>query len=156
MKPIKRKAFAYITHQQRLLIFSHPYEPEAGLQVPAGTIEDGEKPEQAVLREAFEETGLAGLVLDGFLGEQERDMTDFGREEIHHRYFYHLRYQGEPRAVWRHAELFPSDSHEPHIFEFFWVSVLDGVPELIADHGLMLPRLLERLTFVWKTGQELI
>jgi 8-oxo-dGTP diphosphatase len=139
LKPLKRKVLAYITCQQKLLVFSHPYEPEAGIQVPAGTIEEGESPEQAVLREAFEETGLTGLVLDEFLGEQERDMADFGREEIHHRYFYHLRYQGEPQAVWQHAERYPSDSHEPHIFEFFWATFPDGVPELIADHGLKLP-----------------
>lgn len=145
MKRIKRKAFAYITYQQKLLVFSHPYEPEAGIQVPGGTIEEDESPEQAVLREAFEETGLTGLVLDGFLGEQERDMADSGREEIHHRYFYHLRYQGKPQVVWQHAERYPSDNHEPHIFEFFWATLPDDVPELIADHGLMLPRLIELL-----------
>lgn len=145
MKRIKGKVLAYITHQQKLLVFSHPYEQEAGIQVPAGTIEEGETPEQAVLREAFEETGLTDLVLDGFLGEQERDMVDFGREEIQHRYFYHLRYQGQPQAVWQHAELFPSDSHEPHIFEFFWATLPDQVPALIADHDFLLPQLIERL-----------
>ena len=145
MKRIKRKVLAYITHQQKLLVFSHPYAPEAGIQVPAGTIEEGEVPEHAVLREAFEETGLTDLVLDGFLGEQERDMADFGREEIHYRYFYHLRFQGKPQAVWQYAELSPSDSHEPHIFELFWATLPDQVPELIADHDLLLPRLIERL-----------
>ena len=151
MKITKRKVLAYITHQRRLLVFKHPYQPEAGIQVPAGTIEPGEEPEQAVLREAFEETGLSGLVLAGFLGEQVRDMADFGRDEIHHRYFYHLRYQGEPQTVWQHAELYSSnssDSHEPHIFEFFWVILPHGVPELIADHGLLLPRLIERFGFL--------
>jgi len=83
LKHIKHKAFAYITHQQKLLVFSHPYDPASGIQVPAGTIEEGEAPEKAALREAFEETGLTGFVLDRFLGEQERDMEDFGREEIH-------------------------------------------------------------------------
>ncbi len=145
LKPIRHKAFAYITFQHQLLVFSHPNSPEAGIQVPAGTIEVGETPEQAVLREAFEETGLAGLVLDGFLGEQKRDMADFGRDEIPHRSFYHLRYQGEPQATWRHAEVSASDSQEPHLFEFFWVSFPHDVPFLIADHDQMLPRLLERL-----------
>lgn len=145
MKPIKRKAFAYITHQQKLLVFRHPYAPEAGIQVPAGTIEEGEAPEKAALREAYEETGLAGLVLDGFLGEHERDMADFGREELHHRYFYHLRCQGQPPIRWRHKERFPSDGSEPPIFEFFWAPLADGVPRLIADHDRMLPRLIELL-----------
>ena len=42
MKLTIRKAFAYVTHGNRLLIFSHPLAPEAGLQVPAGTMLDGE------------------------------------------------------------------------------------------------------------------
>ena len=38
------------------------YPPlESGLQVPAGTAHAGEQPADAVLREAFEETGLVGL-----------------------------------------------------------------------------------------------
>ena len=145
MKSIKHKVLAYITHENHLLVFSHPYEPEAGIQVPAGTIEPGELPEQAVMREAFEETGLTGLVLDGFLGEQMRDLADFGREEIHHRSFFHLRYPGIPQTTWQHAELYPSDNSGPHIFEFFWATLPHDVPELIADHGLMLPQLIKRL-----------
>lgn len=145
MKPTRYKAFAYITHQHNLLVFRHPYEPEAGIQVPAGTIEPGEMPEEAVLREAWEESGLVELTLATFLGEQKRDMADFGREEIHHRYFYHLHYQGELQATWRHTEAYPSDGHGPHIFEFFWAALPHGVPPLIADHGEMLPQLLAQL-----------
>lgn len=86
----KRKAFAYITQGNSLLVFEHDNAPEAGIQVPAGSIEANETPEQAVLREAREETGLQKLSLIRFLGEQIRDMSDYGKPEIHHRYFYHL------------------------------------------------------------------
>src|SRR5690348_52483 len=96
MKPIKKKAFAYITNGPQLLVFSHPFEPEAGIQVPAGTVEEGEHPADAAMREAFEETGLHNLVLLTFLGEDMRDMADFGRDEIHHWYFFHLRYDRTP------------------------------------------------------------
>jgi len=41
-----------------LLVFQHP---TAGIQLPAGTIDDGETPLQAVVREVFEETGLTSL-----------------------------------------------------------------------------------------------
>lgn len=144
MHIIKRKAFAYITSQQKLLVFIHPHEPEAGIQVPAGTIEVGETPEAAVLREAYEETGLSGLVLERFLGEQVRDMADYGREEIHHRYFYHLRCQEQPPVRWRREERFSSEKRSTRpLFEFFWVAFPSQVPPLIADHGLMLPRLSE-------------
>lgn len=62
----RRKAFAYITSlttRNRLLVFSHPLSPEAGVQVPAGTMGDQESPEDAVLREAREETGPHPLPL---------------------------------------------------------------------------------------------
>ena len=36
MRPVKQKVFAYITYQRRLLVFSHPDFPEAGIQVPTG------------------------------------------------------------------------------------------------------------------------
>jgi 8-oxo-dGTP diphosphatase len=147
MKPTKQKVFAYITHHHHLLVFRHPYAPEAGIQVPAGTIEENEHPDEAVLREAFEETGLSDLVLNCFLGEQKRDMADFGRDETHQRFFYHLQYNGNPPSNWRHEEQYDSTDSNlmpmPIIFEFFWVSLSHGVPPLIADHGIMLPRLLE-------------
>ncbi len=151
MKKIKHKVFAYITHGHHLLVFRHLYVPEAGIQVPAGTVETHERSEDAVLREASEETGLSDLTLDCFLGEQKRDMSDFGRDEIHHCRFYHLRYDGHPAATWRHEESDPYEGLEvvPIIFEFFWVRLPNDVPPLIADHGLMLPQLLKRLSSDW-------
>lgn len=146
MKPIKRKAFAYITCGHRLLVFRHRDDPDAGIQVPAGTIEIDELPEAAVLREAFEETGLADLVLVKFLGEQILDVTNLGRNEVHHRYFYHLRCPGNPPQEWTHAEMHPSTGEAgPIFFEMFWAELPYGVPELIADHGIMLPVLVEHL-----------
>lgn len=81
------KVIAYITQANQLLVFSHPHHPEAGIQVPAGTIQAGESPEEAVLREAYEETGLENLELQAFLGVQEFDITQFGRAEVQRRYF---------------------------------------------------------------------
>lgn len=155
MPVLKRKAFAYITHGNNLLVFSHPYAPEAGIQVPAGTVESDERPEEAALREAFEETGLTDLTLVGMLGEQVRDMADFGRDEIHHRYFYYVTCGGVPPLTWRHVELDPSDGTEaPVVFEFFWVHLLHEVPPLIADHGVMLPRLIETLVSVSDASRQ--
>lgn len=147
----KRKAFAYVTHRhpglgERLLVFSHPHAPEAGIQAPAGTMRDGESPAEAVLREAREETGLEGLEVVRLLGEQVRDMADYGRAEIHHRWFFHLRHVGDPPAVWRNYEPDPDDgSPDLPLFELFWAPLPDGVPELIADHDVMLPALLASL-----------
>ena len=76
------RVHAYITHGERLLVFEHTDFPEAGIQVPAGTVQIGESPEVAVLREAREETGLVGLQLVGELGHFQHDMREFGLEEI--------------------------------------------------------------------------
>ena len=143
----KKKVFAYITHGNRLLVFSHPNSPEAGIQVPAGTLNPGEHPEVGVLREAFEETGLSNLRVVRFLGEQVREMFDFNLGgEIHHRYFYHLRYEGNSPEVWQHEERDPyGGAGRAILFELFWAELPDRVPELIADHGKFLPELLRSL-----------
>ena len=105
MKPIIRKAFAYVTHGNRLLMFSHPLAPEAGLQAPAGTMLDGEAPEDAVLREAIEETALADLRVVRFLGEVRRDRADVGRAEIHHRFFFHVVCDSQSPERWQNYEV---------------------------------------------------
>ena len=148
MKPTIRKAFAYVTHGNRLLIFSHPLAPSAGLQVPAGTMLDGEAPEDAVLREALEETALPDLRVVRFLGEVHRDRADVGRAEIHHRHFFHLVCDSEPPERWQNYEPDPSDGSEPPLFEFWWVPLPHGVPALIAGHGDMLAELLDAMSLV--------
>jgi 8-oxo-dGTP diphosphatase len=143
MPIVKRKVYAYITHRDRLLVFSHPNAPEAGIQVPGGSLEDHESPEAGVLREAIEESGRTDLEVVSFLGEVARDMADVGRAEVHERFFFHLRCTGAPPERWRHGEFSPSEGGpEPIPFDFFWVPLPDGVPELIADMGQMLPALL--------------
>jgi 8-oxo-dGTP pyrophosphatase MutT (NUDIX family) len=143
MAVVKRKVYAYVTHRDRLLVFAHPTAPEAGIQVPGGSLEDGESPEAGVLREAIEESGRTDLEVVCFLGEVVRDMADFGRDEVHDRFFFHLRCTGEPPECWRHGEFSPSEGGLESIpFDFFWAPLPDGVPELIADMGQMLPALL--------------
>jgi len=137
----KRKVFAYITQGNDLLVFEHEDAPEAGIQVPAGTLEDGETPEEGVLREAKEETGLQKLSIVRFLGEQIRDMSDYGKSEIHHRYFYHLISEDDTHPLWRHYEHYSSDnSGKPYLFWFHW-SDINQLPELIADHDFYVKKL---------------
>ena len=82
MAPVISKVFAYITHRNRLLVFRHTDFPEAGIQVPAGTLKTNEDLVAAVLREAQEETGLRELTVKRALGEQIRNMQDVGKDEI--------------------------------------------------------------------------
>ena len=68
-----KKVTAFVLRQRagvdELLLLYHPH---AGIQLPAGTMEEGESPTAAAMREATEETGLDNLVWGGLLAE-ERD-----------------------------------------------------------------------------------
>ncbi|HLE30393.1 MAG TPA: NUDIX domain-containing protein, partial [Anaerolineales bacterium] len=59
---MKHKVLAYITRRRngrtQLLVFTHRDFPEAGVQVPAGTVEPDEPVEAALFREVHEESGL--------------------------------------------------------------------------------------------------
>ena len=71
MENVLHKATAFITRPGakavELLLFQHPH---AGVQIPAGTVEPDETPEQCVLREAHEETGLSKLRIAGKIGSR--------------------------------------------------------------------------------------
>jgi 8-oxo-dGTP pyrophosphatase MutT (NUDIX family) len=77
MPGIVEKVTAFITRESRagpeLLLFEHPY---AGIQIPAGTVEEGEQPAEAALREAAEETGLTTFSICRYLGCQEDRLSE--------------------------------------------------------------------------------
>lgn len=151
--PIKQKCVMYITHrsadqQQRLLVFDHQNVPEAGTQVPAGTLRYGELAETAALREAQEETGLTNLRVDGLLGERFVDLTPYGTPEIQRRFFYHLICEDATvEARWSHSETDPSDgSTEPIPFDLYWVDLkAEALPVLRAEQGDLLTELVKKL-----------
>lgn len=145
MTVTKRKAFAYITHRRGLLVLSHPDHPGAGLQVPAGTMEPGETPEQAVLREAREETDLEHLTIVKLIGRQICDTRPWGGDEIHDRWFFHLRCDQDTPARWRTTEESPSDGGGPVAFELFWTPLDESFPALIADHDRYVMNLIEMI-----------
>jgi len=141
---LTRKVVAYITCDDQLLVFSHVDFPDAGIQVPAGTVEDGETLEEAVLREASEETGLSDLKIESFLGTRVYDMHPMdGRDIVVQRHYFHLSFPGPAElASWRHWEKQPSErAPEPILFELFWVMFPDGIPDLSGNLGDMLNRL---------------
>jgi ADP-ribose pyrophosphatase YjhB (NUDIX family) len=147
----RQKVYAYITHRDRLLVFVQPATmEESGVQVPGGTMEPDEVPDEAVMREAHEETGLEGLRLVRFLGSRDRDFRQYGDEEkyqeIHHRHFFHLTCTEEPPEQWDHFEQHPSDgSPGPIRFSLFWAALPDDVPELVGEMGALLPELMSSL-----------
>jgi len=145
MEKVTQKAVVYITHGTNLLVFHHPHHQQAGIQVPASTIEAGEMQDKAVMREAFEETGLASLQLREFLGATTYNIIPYGRDEIQRRFFYHLIYAAEPPDSWQHYERFPSNGQmESILSEFYWVSLNNGPPDLVAGQEALLEQLDHR------------
>ena len=146
--PVTRKAMAYITHGNRLLVFRQPNFPEAGIQIPGGSMDPYERSEDAVLREAFEETGLVGLTISAFLGDVQHDLEPYGERGTIDRHYFHLRIDGDVPETWHHVELDPSEGeHENVLFELFWVELPDGVPDLVGHRGEMIPELLAALGY---------
>jgi 8-oxo-dGTP pyrophosphatase MutT (NUDIX family) len=77
MNRIVEKVTAFVTRQTEngceLLLIRHPF---AGVQIPAGTVEPDESPEQAALREISEETGLTLPLPPTHLGSQETQLPE--------------------------------------------------------------------------------
>ncbi len=60
-----------LTGAHELLVFRHP---DAGIQLPAGSVDPDERMEVAALREVVEETGLGEIALVGHLGTTVTDL----------------------------------------------------------------------------------
>jgi 8-oxo-dGTP pyrophosphatase MutT (NUDIX family) len=71
------KVTAFVTrntgNELELLLFEHP---NAGIQIPAGTVNPGETPEEAAVREVAEETGLTNVIISQYLGADEEILPD--------------------------------------------------------------------------------
>lgn len=126
------KVVCYVVREGQLLVFRHLDHPieQAGIQVPAGTVEPGEEAADAALREASEESGLTGLRLVAELGEDDYDIWPVRDEVLHRRYFL-LSAEGEIdlAARWEHADPDPTGGGPTPRWECFWIPLFWG-------HGL--------------------
>jgi 8-oxo-dGTP pyrophosphatase MutT (NUDIX family) len=139
---VVEKAFAYVTHGQRLLVFEHADFPDAGLQVPAGTIGAGESPQAAVVREVYEETGLTSFSAVTLLGVADFDSRPYGKDQLHRRHFFHLPCVGGVPERWRHYERHASDgTSQPIAFDLYWLPFVDAMAKLSFGHGELIAKL---------------
>ena len=139
-KPVVQKVLAYVVWDGKLLVFRHRDHPEAGLQVPAGTVRDGEPVEAAVLREAHEETGLSGLAVTRFLGRYPFDISPY-RDEIQERFVFQLDVAEPPPPQWLHHEMHDG-LESPTAFCFYWLPLGDPqLDELVVGQGALLDQL---------------
>lgn len=131
------KAVAYITRGDELLVFVHRDVDlmRTGVQVPAGSVDEGETPAEAVMREALEETGIEGLTLVSFLGTQDYDRRP-DRDQVHERHVFHLAApDGLPdQWVWFEEH---DGGREREAFLYSWIPVTQG-HVLSAGQGALL------------------
>lgn len=131
----KEKVLGYIIRRvdgrSELLVFTQPAFPEAGIQVPAGTIEKEENRLDAIIREVKEESGLSKFKAIHFLGSST--YVAESKQEIHQRYYYQLEYEGESPARFQHR-VGGKGVDAQMIFSFEWVN-LENLPTLIAAQG---------------------
>lgn len=98
----------------RILLFRHPL---AGVQLVKGSIEKGETPGQAALRELAEESGITVATI-------KDDLGCWDAEHLGQVWSFQLCEVAEPLPEqWSHQTL---DDHG-HLFEFFWAE-LDQLP----------------------------
>ena len=135
MKEVE-KVLAYITrtkeNREKLLVFEHQDFPEAGIQVPAGTVEANEPIEDAVVREIREESGLFLKGHCRFLGRFEWFRED--RNELHYRNVFHVRYAETLKNEWLHEVLGHGEDRRM-VFRFYWEDIKVAKTSLAADQG---------------------
>lgn len=128
---MKHKVLAYITRERAdhrdLLVFTHRDYPEAGVQVPAGTVEPAEAIEAALFREVREESGLTNLQLARKLAEHEE--TEWGQI----RHVFHLMAPNGTPDRWTHV-VHGKGEDAGMVFEYGWIDLSHRVELAGAQH----------------------
>lgn len=138
---MKKKVLAYITRKHlgrdEILVFLHRDHPEAGLQVPGGTVDPGEDLVEAILREIFEESGLVFDKADiaQMLGETHYQRKDI--PEINHRHYFLIRTKGLAGS-WAHT-VHSSGADDGLVFLYSWMETNRAKQELTGQMGELLP-----------------
>jgi 8-oxo-dGTP pyrophosphatase MutT (NUDIX family) len=136
VKKTVAKVVAFVLHGDRIAVFRQD-DADAGLQVPAGTLREGEEPAAGALREAREETSLAGLRIVRFLGSYEWDISPI-RDEIQHRYVFQLAVDTPSPEVWTSQELHDGEKAPTDLY-FGWLPLgHPALTELVVGQGTLL------------------
>lgn len=102
-RPVVDKAYAYATREARggleLLVFEQS-TPGTGVQIPKGTVDRGEDPAEAVVRELAEESGVESVLAVDHLATDR--WVHERRAEVYRRHFFHVSVD-EERDEWAHV-----------------------------------------------------
>jgi len=132
------KVLCYVVRDGRLLVFGHRDYPEAGVQVPAGTLHEGEDPTIGALRETDEETGRTGFRVLRALGRFDHEFRNtfagVERHEIHVRHVFLVEPPAGLPERWSHLA---EEGNGDFWFEFSWMPIDDGL-RLAGDQHMYL------------------
>jgi 8-oxo-dGTP pyrophosphatase MutT (NUDIX family) len=119
-------------NEPELLVFRHIKFPELGIQFPAGTIEEGETPSAAAVRELKEESGLEieNCELFGTYTFFKVYCNQFQRRHV-----YHGHLADEIGDSWTHTV--NSDGDDSGLeFEFSWQPISKLDPDILKIEGV--------------------
>jgi predicted acetyltransferase/8-oxo-dGTP pyrophosphatase MutT (NUDIX family) len=143
----KDKVIGYVVRQKHsnseLLVFDHDKEfSEAGTQVPAGSVDLNEDYEAALLREIYEEAGIAGLDI-----KSKIDQYSFYRETEgcnNRRHAYLLAPKIELPDRWTHQVT--GEGIDKHLnFHYYWIDLETAKTKLAARLGDSIDLLMRHL-----------
>jgi ADP-ribose pyrophosphatase YjhB (NUDIX family) len=80
---LRHRVVVYVEREDGLLVFDHRDHPEAGTQVPAGGLNEGEGLIEAVMREVHEETGVHITTQPKLLGTHDH-LDGLGQPALSH------------------------------------------------------------------------
>ncbi|MFN8490438.1 MAG: NUDIX domain-containing protein [Caldilineaceae bacterium] len=106
---------------RQILAFRHP---KAGTQLIKGTLERDERPEEGVLRELAEESGIAHAAVGEKIGELEI------HEAAQHWHIFLCHVLDELPEEW---DFFTTDGGG-HLFHFFWHNLTEAPDESWHEH----------------------
>lgn len=126
-----RKVLVYVIADEHVLVHTHVDFPEAGVQVPGGTIEEGESAIEAGRRELYEESGLkisSDIVLIHCL-----DFVAPWDGRLHKRHFVALGPSGITRAPFRHT-VTSGIEDEGIRLDYYWLTIAEALENLGSGH----------------------